>query len=174
MEAGSGIGGMRGWLAARYRRGMTSRARRRVALLLVAAATVVAGLTVHELADGWAGAFTGDALYAVLIVLLVAVLVPRAPSVVSGGIGLVVCVGVELLQLTGVPARLSAAIPGVELVLGSTFQAIDLLAYAVGAAGATAVDAVVRRRAAGSSRGAPTTPSSCGPERHPRAGTPSR
>lgn len=153
---------------------MTSLARRRVVLVVVAAAVVMAGLTVHELADGWAGAFAGDALYAVLIVLLVAAVVPRAPSVVAGGLGLAVCVGVELLQLTGVPAHLSAAIPGVELVLGSTFQATDLLAYAIGAAAATAGDLLVRRRAAGSSRDARTTPSADAPGPHPRAGTPSR
>ncbi|WP_426623669.1 DUF2809 domain-containing protein [Leifsonia sp. McL0607] len=153
---------------------MTSLARRRVVLLLVAVAVVAAGLTVHELAEGWAGAFAGDALYAVLLFVLVAIVTPRAHSAVVGGIALTVCVGVELLQLTGVPARLSAAIPGVELVLGSTFQATDLIAYALGAAVATVADLLVRRRAAGSSRDARTTPSADAPGARPRAGTPSR
>ncbi len=153
---------------------MTSLARRRVVLALVAAAVVVAGLTVHEQADGWAGAFAGDALYAVLLFLLVALVAPRTSSVLVGGVALTVCAGVELLQLTGVPARLSATIPGAELVLGSTFQATDLLAYAIGAVVAAAVDLLVRRRAAGSSRDARTTPSADAPGPHPRAGTPSR
>ncbi len=138
---------------------MTSLVRRRVALLVVAVLVVVTGLAVHGLADGWVGGFTGDALYAVLMVVLVAVVAPRAPSAAVGAIGLAVCVAVELLQLTGVPARLSAVIPGVELVLGSTFQATDLLAYALGAAAVTLADLLVRKRAAGSSRGARTTPS---------------
>ncbi|MCI0155096.1 DUF2809 domain-containing protein [Leifsonia shinshuensis] len=146
---------------------MTSLVRRRVALLVVAVLVVVTGLTVHRLADGWIGGFTGDALYAVLMVMLVAIVVPRAPSVVVGGVALAVCVGVELLQLTGVPALLSAAVPGVELVLGTTFQATDLLAYALGALGATFVDLLVRRRAAGSSRGERTTPSAGAPEPRP-------
>jgi Protein of unknown function (DUF2809) len=146
---------------------MTSLARRRVALLVVAVLVVVAGLAVHGAADGWVGGFTGDALYAVLMVVLVAIVAPRAPSAAVGAIGLAVCVGVELLQLTGVPARLSAAVPGVELVLGSTFQATDLLAYAIGAAAATFGDLLVRRRAAGSSRGARTTPSADAPGPRP-------
>ncbi|KQR52647.1 hypothetical protein ASF88_14170 [Leifsonia sp. Leaf336] len=153
---------------------MTSLVRRRVTLIVVAVAVVVAGLTVHELTDGWAGAFAGDALYAVLMVVLVALVAPRVPSLAAGGIALAVCVGVELLQLTGVPAQLSAAIPGVELVLGSTFQATDLVAYAIGATIATVLDLVVRRRAGGSSRGGRTTPSVDAPGPHPRAGTPSR
>jgi hypothetical protein len=153
---------------------MSSSARRRVALTVVAAMVVVGGLTVHELADGWAGAFAGDALYAVLMVVLVALVAPRAPSALVGGVALTVCVGIELLQLTGVPARLSATIPGVELALGSTFQATDLVAYAIGAVVATTADLLVTRRAAGSSRGERTTPSADAPGRHPRAGTPSR
>lgn len=153
---------------------MTSLARRRVALIVVAVVVVVGGLTVHELADGWAGAFAGDALYAVLMVVLVAVVAPRAPSALAGALALAVCVGVELLQLTSVPARLSATIPGVELVLGSTFQVTDLLAYAIGSLVAASTDLLVRRRAAGSSRGARTTPSADAPGPRPRAGTPSR
>ncbi|MBO1740813.1 DUF2809 domain-containing protein [Leifsonia sp. TF02-11] len=144
---------------------MSTFTRRRRAILLVAAvATIATGLAVHGLAGGWAGGFVADALYAVLMVVLVAIVAPRAPSVAVGAIGLAVCVAVELFQLTGVPARLSATVPGAELVLGSTFQATDLLAYAVGAAVATLADVLVRRRAAGSSRGARTTPSADAPE----------
>ncbi|WP_369960176.1 DUF2809 domain-containing protein [Leifsonia sp. EB34] len=149
-------------------------ARRRAALIVVAFATVVAGLTVHETFQSAAGAFAGDALYAALIVLLVAVVVPRASSVVVGAVAFAICAAVEVFQLTGVSAHLSATIPGAELVLGSTFQWPDLVAYAVGAALAAAVDAGVRRRAAGSCRGGRTTPSSGAPAPRPRAGTPSR
>ncbi|MEY9854236.1 hypothetical protein ABH923_003914 [Leifsonia sp. EB41] len=153
---------------------MPSLARRRALLIVAAIATVVAGLTVHETVDSWAGAFAGDALYAVLIFLLVAVVAVRAASAVVGGVAFAVCAAVELFQLTGVPAYLSATIPGVELVLGSTFQWSDLVAYAVGAALAAAVDAGIRRRAAGSSRGGRTTPSSGELGPRPPAGTPSR
>lgn len=128
-------------------------------MLLAAVVVIATGLAVHGLAGGWAGGFVADALYAVLMVVLVAIVAPRAPSVAVGAMGLAVCVAVELFQLTGVPARLSATVPGAELVLGSTFQATDLLAYALGAALATLADLLVRTRAAGSSRGARTTPS---------------
>lgn len=153
---------------------MSSSARRRALLLVAAIVTVVAGLTVHETVDSWAGAFAGDALYAVLVFLLVAVVAVRASSAVVGGVAFALCAAVEVFQLTGVPASLSATIPGAELVLGSTFQWSDLLAYAVGAALAAATDAEVRRRAAGSSRGGRTTPSSGAPGSRPPAGTPSR
>ena len=153
---------------------MPSVARRRALLIVAALATVAAGLTVHETVDSWAGAFAGDALYAVLLFLLVAVVAPRMPSLVVGGVAFALCAAVELAQLTGVPAYLSATIPGIELVLGSTFQWSDLVAYAIGAVLAAAVDAAVRRRAAGSSRGEPTTPSAGAPGPRPPAGTPSR
>ncbi|QNE34613.1 ribosomal maturation YjgA family protein [Leifsonia shinshuensis] len=153
---------------------MPSVSRRRIFLIVAAVATIAAGLTVHETVDSWAGAFAGDALYAVLLFVLVAVAAPRAPSAVVGGVAFALSAVVEFTQLTGVPAHLSATVPGVELVLGSTFQRSDLLAYAIGAALAAAVDAAVRRRAAGSSRGARTTPSSDAPAPRPPAGTPSR
>lgn len=153
---------------------MTILVRRRAALAVAAVAVVLTGLTVHALAAGWVGGLAGDALYAVLIVLLVALVAPRAPSALVGGVAFAVCAAIELLQLTGVPAQLSAAIPGAELVLGSTFQATDLIAYGVGAALAVAADLLIRRRAAGSSRDARTTPSADAPGPRPRAGTRSR
>ncbi|MFF1632284.1 DUF2809 domain-containing protein [Leifsonia sp. NPDC058248] len=118
-------------------------AHRRAALIIAAVAACVVGLTVHEFAGNAAGAFTGDALYSVLIYALLGTLVPRTPAVVIGGLALAACVAVELFQLTGLPSQISAAVPGAELVLGSTFQVIDLLAYAFGAAGAAFVDTAI-------------------------------
>lgn len=157
---------------------MTSSARRRAVLLSVAVGVVVLGLTVHGTVDGPGGAFTGDGLYAVLMFVLVAVVAPALPAAAVAGVAFALCVAVELFQLTGVPARLSSVIPGAELVLGSTFQWSDLVAYAIGAAFASGVDAAIRallrRRAAGSSRGARTTPSAGAPRPRRRAGRPSR
>ena len=153
---------------------MDGNGRRRAALCVAAVAVVAAGLSVHEAVDGWAGAFAGDALYAVLMVTLVAVACPRLGRVWTATVGFGVCAAVELLQSTGLPAAVSARIPGAELVLGSTFQWTDLLAYAIGAAIAGAVDELVVRRAAGSSRGGRRTPSAGAPVRRPPAGRPSR
>lgn len=100
-----------------------------------AVVTVAAGLGVRTVADGDVAKYAGDALYTVLICALVALCAPRARPVVVAGTGLAVSWAVELLQLTGVPAELSRRSAVARLVLGSTFNAPDLLWYAVGAAG---------------------------------------
>jgi len=147
--------------------------RRRILLAAVAVALVAVGLAVARGTDGPAGAFAGDALYAALLYVVVAGVAPRARARAAAPIAFAVCAAVELFQLTGIPAQLSQTVPGAALVLGTTFQGTDLVAYAIGALAAGAVDAV-SRRAAGSSHDEPTTPSAGGRPAHPRAGTPSR
>jgi hypothetical protein len=147
--------------------------RRRAGLSVAAAATVGAGLAVHATVPGAVGGALGDALYAALAYLLVALIGPRLRPAVSAAIAIAGCTAIELLQLTPLPARLAEAAPPVALVLGTTFQATDLVAYASGAVLAAAVD-VLTRRAAGSSRGARTTPSADAPAPRPRAGPRSR
>jgi hypothetical protein len=147
--------------------------RRRAALVVAAAVTVATGLAVHAAVPGEVGGVLGDALYAALVYLLVAAIGPRLRPVAASAIAILCCAAVELLQLTPLPARLAEAAPPVALVLGTTFQAADLAAYAVGAMLAAVADAL-SRRAAGSSRGAPTTPSAGAPQPRPPAGTPSR
>jgi len=107
-----------------------------------AASTVLAGLAVRAFMDGDLAKYAGDALYAVLICALVAVIAPGARPAVTAGTGLVFSWAVELLQLTGVPAELSRHSTVARLVLGSTFNAPDLLWYAVGAGFAWAVTAL--------------------------------
>ncbi|WP_089875360.1 MULTISPECIES: ribosomal maturation YjgA family protein [unclassified Leifsonia] len=147
--------------------------RRRIALACVGLALVVVGLAVARGMDGPVAAFVGDALYAALIVVVIAFLAPRASAVTVAVAAFAVCAAVELFQLTGVPAALADSVPAVALVLGTTFQWTDLVAYAIGAMLTGAVDAV-SRRAAGSSRGGSTTPSAGARPPHPPAGTPSR
>ncbi|MGN5636972.1 DUF2809 domain-containing protein [Streptomyces sp. AC154] len=98
-----------------------------------AVVTVAAGLGVRTVADGDLAKYAGDALYTVLICALVALCAPRARPAVVAGTGLAVSWAVELLQLTGAPAELSRHSAVARLVLGSTFNAPDLLWYAVGA-----------------------------------------
>jgi hypothetical protein len=91
----------------------------------------------------------GDALYAVLLFVLV---VGIAPAVTTGAAAFVtfgLCAAVELLQLTGLPAAVVERSPAARYVLGTTFHGPDLLAYAAGVLLAAAVDALARRRAAG-------------------------
>ncbi|WP_281269075.1 DUF2809 domain-containing protein [Citricoccus nitrophenolicus] len=87
----------------------------------------------------WTGP-AGDALYAVLIYLLIALVLPARPRVLVAGLALAGCLAVELLQLTGLSADLGALWPPLRLVLGTTFGFADLVAYAGGVALAYATD----------------------------------
>ncbi|MBO1751471.1 DUF2809 domain-containing protein [Actinotalea sp. BY-33] len=116
----------------------------RVAVGGAAVAVVGAGLVVSR-GDGLAADLGGGVLYAVLVTLLVALVSPRRRPVVIGAVALAVCVLVELAQLTPVPAALVEVWEPVRYVLGTTFHAPDLAAYAVGAALTTAALALARR-----------------------------
>lgn len=144
---------------------------RRLVLLVCAIVVIATGLGVHTWVKGDVGGFVGDALYAVLVFVLVSLVVPRAHLLLTAGVSLTFCWGIELLQLTGIPAVLSRTVPGAALVLGSTFQPMDLLAYAVGVGAAAGVDAV-SRRAAGSFPGGRRIPSGGAPEPRRPAGRP--
>ena len=87
----------------------------------------------------WTGP-AGDGLYAVLVYSLVAILIPSKSKALIAAAAVTVCVIIELFQLTGLPAELGKSWPPLRLVLGTTFGTADLLAYAVGAAIAYAVD----------------------------------
>lgn len=125
-------------------------ARRRIVLAALALATVGIGLAVHGLLDGTIGDVAGDALYAVLVYLLAALLLPRARRLWPALVAVAVCTGVELLQLTGLPHAWASAFPPIGLVLGSGFDPRDLAVYAIAAVAASVVDtalsAAARRR----------------------------
>lgn len=117
------------------------RSRIRRALLCIAALTcTVLGLGIRMLSDAEWTVPAGDGLYAVLIYILVAVLIPSKPKALISAAALAVCVMIELFQLTGLPADLGQSWPPLRHVLGTTFGTADLLAYAGGAAVSYAVD----------------------------------
>ncbi|MFK3678659.1 DUF2809 domain-containing protein [Microbacterium sp. NPDC090218] len=120
-----------------------SATRRRIALGALALVTVAIGLLVHRGVGGTIGDIAGDALYAALIYLLVAVVAPRWHRLAVGAAAVAFCGGVELLQLTGLPREWAAAFPPLELVLGSGFDARDLVVYAVAVTVAALLDATV-------------------------------
>jgi len=130
--------------------------RLRLVLLLVAGGVVLAGLGARALLPSVLGDPAGDALYATLVVVLVALVRPTTPAWLAALVGYGLCVAVELFQLTGVPASLADAWPPVRLALGTTFAATDLVRYALGALVGGAVCALVtlraRRTAPGSAR----------------------
>jgi len=122
-----------------------TRTRRLVAALLLVA-TVVAGLLVHGvLPDTVATDIAGDALYAVAAYLAVVLIAPRLPALATGAIAAAWCVAVELFQLTGLPLAWGAQFAPAMLVLGTVFDARDLLVYVATIILATAVDAGIRR-----------------------------
>jgi hypothetical protein len=129
------------------RRGGSS-ARIRVAAAAAAGLTVVAGLAVRSGPGGWFAKGAGDALYTVLVYALVVLVAPALRPRRAAGWALAVSWAVELLQLTGVPAALSARSTLARLVLGTTFNLPDLALYVVGAALALAVHTVALRAAA--------------------------
>ncbi|MFD5113450.1 DUF2809 domain-containing protein [Streptomyces sp. NPDC058391] len=122
----------------------------------VALLTVAGGLGVRAVAAGDVAKYAGDALYTVLVYVLIVLAAPRVRPLVASCVALAFSCAVELLQLTGVPAELAARSVVARLVLGSTFNAPDLLWYAVGAAVAALVhrSVTVRRGAPGAPRGA--------------------
>lgn len=115
-------------------RGVGGSARTRLAAAVAAVLTVAAGLGIRALAQGSVAKYAGDALYTVLILTLVVLVAPRVRPLAAAGTALAFSWAVELLQLTGVPAELSRMSVVARLVLGSTFNAPDLVWYAVGAA----------------------------------------
>ncbi|MBT2538530.1 DUF2809 domain-containing protein [Arthrobacter sp. ISL-69] len=102
--------------------------------------SVVLGLSIRTLSDAAWTVPAGDGLYAVLVYVLVAILLPSKSKALIAAAAVTVCVMIELFQLTGLPAELGESWPPLRLVLGTTFGSADLFAYAGGAAVAYAVD----------------------------------
>ena len=73
------------------------------------------------------------------------VLWPRGRPLIVGSLAAGWCIAVELLQLTGLPARWGAAWPPLRFVFGSGFDARDLVVYVCAAAVCVAIDGVIVR-----------------------------
>lgn len=124
---------------------MTAR-RRRVAAVLGAATTIACGLGVHLLApDGVLSDVAGDVLYAVLVYLLAVAAMPRRAIWVPALSAWVWCTAVELFQLTGLPLAWGREFPPLMLVLGTVFDARDLLVYTAAIVVAACADRLIRR-----------------------------
>ncbi|GAB3153235.1 hypothetical protein GCM10027058_21460 [Microbacterium neimengense] len=109
-----------------------SAGRRRIIGGIAAAATVAAGLGVHRFApDAAPSDIAGDALYALLVYLLAVVVVPRGAVWMPALIAWVWCTTIELFQLTGLPLAWGEGFPPIMLVLGTVFDARDLVVYTV-------------------------------------------
>ncbi|WP_183084915.1 ribosomal maturation YjgA family protein [Mycetocola manganoxydans] len=118
--------------------------RRRPVLVGVIVLVVVVGLSVRGV-PGPLGDGAGGILYAVLVYAVIAMLAPAAPAAHIGIGAAIVCTAVELLQLTGLPSSLGAALPPVRYVLGTTFVWTDLITGALGAVVAVLADGFLLR-----------------------------
>lgn len=126
---------------------MTTARRRRLVAAGLAVTTVLAGLAVRfALRRGAASDVAGDALYAILIYLVVAFLAPRTRPAVAAVVAASLCVAIELFQLTGLPAAWAATFPPIALVLGTGFDARDIVVYLVAVAGAAFLDKTISAR----------------------------
>ena len=78
--------------------------------------------------------YSGTALYASMIYVGVLFVWPRLSPWTAGGTALAWCWGAEFFQLTGIPADLSERSLLARLVLGNSFDPVDLVWYPVGIA----------------------------------------
>ncbi|SDD07029.1 DUF2809 domain-containing protein [Auraticoccus monumenti] len=133
LPTGTGTGG--GSDTGAGRASVRPRSRRRPVLLVWLVAVVLLGAAL-QLVRGGSGLVdaAGGVLYALAWALLVALLVPRARAVTCAAVAAGVGVVLELLQLTGLPARWSGQLPPLRLLLGTTFTPWDLLTCLLGAA----------------------------------------
>ncbi|MEU4159372.1 DUF2809 domain-containing protein [Actinoplanes sp. NPDC026670] len=111
-----------------------SHGRLRLAMLGAAFVFLATALTIRAVAPlgSWPEQSSGTALYASMTWAGVRFLGPRLSPLAAGGIALAWCWGAELCQLTGIPAALSADSLVARLVLGASFDPIDLIWYPLG------------------------------------------
>lgn len=114
--------------------------RNRWALSGVAVVVTGAGLAARFGLSGPVADTAGGVLYACLVYLLLALVRPAARTRSLAAVAGAWCLGVEMWQLTGVPAELGARFPPLRLVLGSGFKPLDLLTAVVGVMLAAGLD----------------------------------
>jgi hypothetical protein len=124
--------------------------RARASFVALALGTIALGLGVHVYGAVLGPAmrdFVGDALWATMIAWWVGALAPAGTLRTRSAAALALCVAVELSQLVHTPAiDALRRTPGGHLVLGSGFDARDLVAYALGVLGAAVLELAARRR----------------------------
>jgi hypothetical protein len=126
--------------------------RRRAGFVILAVSTIAVGLLVHLLGAGLGPAWRdvlGDALWAAMMAWWIGAAVPQARPGVRGIAAYAVCAAVEVSQLYHAPAldAVRATQLG-HLVLGSGFDARDLVAYAAGVAAASLLERAWAARSA--------------------------
>lgn len=111
----------------------------RLPIALAALVTIATGLGVRALFDGAFANHAGDALYTVLIYLVIVFIRPKVRPLTAAALSMGISWAIEFAQLTDLP-------PALYPILGSTFNPADLLWYAVGAAAAATLHHAASRR----------------------------
>lgn len=126
---------------------MQARARgREVALLAATLALGAASRIIHTGVWVWDKSL-GDALYAVAIFFVLALIRSRAQILTIAALTFTVCAAIEFFQLTDIPLELSRHHRIFGILLGTTFAWHDLACYAIGtAAAALAIRWTIPRR----------------------------
>ncbi|MFD6093692.1 DUF2809 domain-containing protein [Oerskovia sp. NPDC060338] len=132
-----------------------ARRRSRPRVLAVLAAVVALGLVVTTQVPDPVGDVVGDLLYAVAVYVALVLVAPRLRPWVAGAVALAWCWLVEALQATPAVGAVLDVVPAAAWVLGSTFNARDLLLYLLGVLLAVGLDLVVDARAGVTSRSRP-------------------
>jgi hypothetical protein len=120
--------------------------RARLAPALAVPLTIATGLAARAWLSGLAAKLAGDALYTVLLYVVVLLVSPATRPLRASAIALGLSVAVELFQLTPYPAWLSSKHMLLRLVFGTTFGFVDIAGYVVGASGAFAMHSLARSR----------------------------
>ena len=116
-----------------------------VVVTVTAVGVVALGVVAKLVVPGLPGDLLGQVLYTVLLALLLRLVAPRLPGLVVAVAATVASVGVALLQLTGLPAAVSATVPPAAWVVGSAFAVTDLLGSVLGGGSALVLLRVGRR-----------------------------
>lgn len=128
----------------------STRARVRAGYVAAAVATIGLGLLVHlggSIPGSSARDVVGDALWGMMIAWWAGAFAPGATLPARSAAALALCAAVEASQLIHWSPldSIRATRPG-HLVLGSGFDPRDLLAYAIGVAGAAILESSVRQK----------------------------
>jgi Protein of unknown function (DUF2809) len=102
--------------------------------------------------DGMVQNASGTALYASMVYAAAVFVSPRLSPWLAGTIAILFCWLVEISQLTGVPAYLSARSLIARLVLGVAFDPEDMVWYPVGVLPLVAAHIVIKRAVAARQR----------------------
>lgn len=110
------------------------------------------------------GNHPGDALWAMLVFVLLCLLRPRASTWTIAAVALLVAFAVEFAQFLQWPwlVALRRTTPG-HLVLGQGFDPVDLIAYTIGIALAAAADRIRSRGQRNAHLNRSTSGSPCNP-----------